>query len=363
MFSKFRMADGNPDLRLYCWEGYDSPIILDPFQKRYGIEIQARTLISDAEAAHKIANQSPAERVDILNINNAWVQKFLHPRGAVQTLDKQRLETGAGYSSSVFGALNRWGWSQDGAQRIGISQRFGPFNLVINDRRISEKMAQDEGFKLAADPDLFQRYGILLYEDFNIFHICIASGLDPFEPLSSADEAKFEKTARDWFKNAALITNDHHTLNHALVEGQIDFYLSGGIYTASPARLDGQTQVRAITPLRGPIKGCGGIVFTEVNCALARPELSPWTFPFLEYLLEPETAIQIAFLEGTCNPVVQMENPRVMSAFSRTQLDVIQWDTLEEDVSRCAHYDMIPNSAELLPKLRQLVAESRKAHA
>ena len=66
------------------------------------------------------------------------------------------------------------------------------------------------------------------------------------------------------------------------------------------------------------------------------------TQPFLDYLVEPDTAIRVAFLDGTCNPVLQMENPKVLSTFSSTQLDAIQWDTLEEDVSRCAHYDIVP---------------------
>ena len=80
------MPDSKEDLRVYCWEGYESPVILDPFRHRYGIDVQARTLISDVEAAHEIDRQSPSERVDILNINNAWVQKFLHPSGAIRIL-------------------------------------------------------------------------------------------------------------------------------------------------------------------------------------------------------------------------------------------------------------------------------------
>ena len=345
------MPDSKEDLRVYCWEGYDSPVILDPFRHRYGIDVQARTLISDVEAAHEIDRQPPSERVDILNINNAWVQRFLHPRGAIRTLQGDPPDT-TWKDSSQFADLKHWSRSENGKQKIGICQRFGTFNLVVNTNRISQDLAQDEGFKLAAEPDFFQRYGILLYEDFNIFHICIAADIDPYQPLNSCQETVFETTARDWFCNAALITDNHHSLNKALIDGQIDFYLSGGVYTASPARLEGHTQVRAVTPSQGPINGLGGIVFIEVTCALMRPEPSPWAQLFLDYLVEPDTAIRVAFLDGTCNPVLQMENPKVLSAFSRAQLDAIQWDTLEEDVSRCAHYDIVPDLAKLLVQLR-----------
>ena len=105
----------------------------------------------------------------------------------------------------------------------------------------------------------------------------------------------------------------------------------------------------------------GGIVFVEVTCALIRPEPSPWAQPFLEYLVEPDTAIRVAFLDGTCNPVLQMEHPKVLSAFSGAQLDAIQWDTLEEDVSRCAHYDIVPDLAKLLTHLRKITNNFRLA--
>jgi spermidine/putrescine transport system substrate-binding protein len=49
-----------------------------------------------------------------------------------------------------------------------------------------------------------------------------------------------------------------------------------------------------------------------------------------------------------------MENPKVLPAFSSTLLDAIQWDTLEEDVSRCAHYEFVPDLAKLLTHLRKI---------
>ena len=93
-------------------------------------------------------------------------------------------------------------------------------------------------------------------------------------------------------------------------------------------------------------------MFTEITSALARPDPHPDAEAFLAYLLEPETAVRIAFVEGTCNPVAQMGDPRVMAAFGRDQLDAIQWDTLEEDIARCVDYDLVPDHDELLGHLR-----------
>jgi spermidine/putrescine transport system substrate-binding protein len=54
-----------------------------------------------------------------------------------------------------------------------------------------------------------------------------------------------------------------------------------------------------------------------------------------------------------------MENPKVLPTFSSAQLDAIQWDTLEEDVSRCAHYEIVPDLPKLLTYLRKITDNYR----
>jgi spermidine/putrescine transport system substrate-binding protein len=49
-----------------------------------------------------------------------------------------------------------------------------------------------------------------------------------------------------------------------------------------------------------------------------------------------------------------MGDKKVMSAFSSLQLQAIQWDTLEEDISRCVDYDLVPNSVTLLRRLEKV---------
>ena len=58
---------------------------------------------------------------------------------------------------------------------------------------------------------------------------------------------KFDETAKRVFKGAKLI-GDIATMNQALVSGEIDFHLTGGTYSVSPARADGHPNLRGITP-------------------------------------------------------------------------------------------------------------------
>ena len=342
-------------IRLLCWEGYESPHVLGPFERRRSTRVRAHTLLSDAGTAEDLLARRTT--CDVLNINNAWIRGALHPAGLVRTLDSERFEPYFERMLPQFDRLYAWARDTEGAL-IGVCQRFGPFNLVVNTNRIDRTSAEDQGFALANERAP-RPYGILLYEDFNLFHICIGAGLDPFASLSEDEIARFEDTARRWFQGAAVVTDDHFELNRALVDGAIDFYLSGGIYTASPARLAGHLAVRAVTPRSGPIGGRGGIVFTEITSVLESASRTGEAEDFLEYLLEPETAFRAALAERTANPVAQMGMPEVFDRFSARELEAIQWGDLEEDIARCADYDLMPDHAALLPRLRDAVRTAR----
>ena len=251
-------------IRLLCWEGYDSPRVLEPFERRHSTRVHPRTLLCDAGTAEDLL--AGRTTCDVLNINNAYISGSLHPAGLVRSLDPERFEPLFERMLPRFSRLYRWARDSEGAL-IGICQRFGPFNLVVNTNRIDRASAEDQGFELANERAP-RPYGILLYEDFNLFHLCIGAGLNPFSPLGDDEKARFDATARRWLGGAAIVSDDHFELNRALVDGAIDFYLSGGIYTASPARLAGRLEVRAVTPRSGPIEGRGGIVFTEITSVL-----------------------------------------------------------------------------------------------
>ena len=343
-------------IQLLCWEGYDSPRVLGPFERRRSTCVRARTLLSDAGTADDLL--AGRATCDVLNINNAWIRGSLHRAGLVRTLDPTRFEPHFERMLPQFSRLYAWARDTKGGAPIGICQRFGPFNLVVDTNRVDRASAEDQGFELANERAP-RPYGILLYEDFNLFHVCIGAGLDPFSSLSEDEVERFDATARRWYRGATVVTDDHFELNRALVDGTIDFYLSGGIYTASPARLAGHMEVRAVTPRSGPIGGRGGIVFTEITSVLEFASQSGEAEDFLEYLLEPETAFRAAFAERTANPVAQMGMPEVFDRFSARGLEAIQWDDLEEDIARCADYDLVPDHAALLPRLRDAARTAR----
>jgi len=228
-----------------------------------------------------------------------------------------------------------------------MTQRFGPFSFVVNTDKISRKMAEDQGFKLFLDPAMKGRYGILTYDNWNIFHMCIAADIDPFRKHTKAEIAQFGEVAKQLFNGAKNLTDDLVAMNLALINGEIDAYFTGGTYTASPARLDGAKNIRGITPNSGPMGGKGGIVWIELTSVVNNPNPSGLSEDFLEYVQRPDVSKKVAFAEGTYNPVTQMGAKEVLEAFSKEELDAIQWDSLEQEMANSVDYDINPDYAEM----------------
>ena len=86
---------------------------------------------------------------------------------------------------------------------------------------------------------------------------------------------KFDETAKRVFGGAKMV-GDIATMNQALISGEIDFHLTGGTYSVSPARADGFPNLRGITPEdRARSSGKGGIAWIEITSTVNNPNLSP----------------------------------------------------------------------------------------
>jgi spermidine/putrescine transport system substrate-binding protein len=335
-------AQRERELNIYCWEGYDSSNVLEPFRQRFDCQVRSERNTSDPDAVERLRAGETAIW-DLVTLNNPWARKVLDPEGLLVPLERERYEAYQAHMLPTFRAPYRWTTSEDGERLLGMVQRFGPFNFVVNTRHISRELAEDQGLALFRDPAMNGRYAILTYDNWNILHICIAAGIDPFRRHGEDDLARFRSVAQRLLGNARFLTDDAWLINNALINGEINSYFSGGTYTASPVRLDGLRHICGITPNSGPMDGKGGVNWVEITSAVANPELSPRAFDFLDYVQQPETAKTVAFAEGTYNPVSQMGNPAVLKLFNAHELDALQWYSLEADMARCVDYDINPD--------------------
>ncbi|WP_026379790.1 ABC transporter substrate-binding protein [Afifella pfennigii] len=339
-------AARDDQLNILCWEGYNSDDVLGPFREANpGASVRAESGTSDPDMINKL-RAGEVNVWDLINVNQPWARDQLYPENLIKPLSKERFMPYFDTMLPTFAEPYPLAFADDG-NLIGMPQRYGPFSFVVNTDKISREMAEDEGWNLFLDAGMNDRYGVLTYDNWNIMHLCLTAGLDPFREMDDAGKAQFREAADKIFGGAKLLTDDLVAMNTALINGEIDAYFTGGTYTASPARYDGAMNVRAITPKSGPVDGKGGVVWIELTSAVNNPDPSKLAEDFLEFVQKPEICKAVAFAEGTYNPVSQMGSDAVMSQFDEEELDAIQWDSLEEEMARSLDYQVVASYADL----------------
>jgi spermidine/putrescine transport system substrate-binding protein len=341
------------EMNIYCWEGYNSDKVLDPFRKEFKCEVKAQGLISDPDAVNQL-RAGDTKIWDIINLNNAWGRRQLYPESLIKPLDEARFKPLWDMVMPQFKWPYYWAMSDDGKNLLGMVQRFGPSGVLVNTDKISKKTAEDEGYDVFLADGFKGKYAVLMYDDWVIMHAAMAAGMSPFRKLSDAEIAKFETVIRKVINNAAFLSDDMTAIAVGMINGSIVGSFPGSTYTVSAARFDGNKNLRCVIPKKGPPDAAGkpGVCWMELTSTVNNPQLSPRAADFLEYCYRPETCKRVSFAEGTYNPVTQMGDKRVMSLFNKEELYAIQFDTLDEDMSRCSDFDIIPN----YPKLHEIFA-------
>lgn len=335
------------ELNILCWEGYNSAQVLDPFRANEGATVKAESLTNDPTMINRL-RAGEINTWDLINVNNPWARKVMLPEGLIKPLPRAEFEPYFDKMLPAFKPPYQWALSADGSELIGMAQRFGPYSFVVNTDKVSRKTAEDEGWDLFNEPSMAGKYGILESDDWNVFNIFVLAGIDPFKEHTPDEMTKFDETAKRIFKGAKLI-GDVAAMNQALISGEIDLHLTGGTYSVSPARADGNPNLRGITPMKSAMAGGkGGIAWIEITSVVNNPQVSPLAGEFLKYVQDPEVAHTVAFAEGTFNPVSQMGDKACFDLFTADELDAIQWDSLEEEMARCAEYDIVPGYDEAL---------------
>ncbi|HJT11902.1 MAG TPA: PotD/PotF family extracellular solute-binding protein [Dongiaceae bacterium] len=341
------LADRSKELNILCWEGYNSAQVLDPFREKSGATVKAESLTNDPTMINRL-RAGEINVWDLINVNNPWARKIMWPEKLIKPLDRAKMEPYFEKMLPAFKPPYKWALDDSGKELIGMAQRFGPYSFVVNTDKISRASAEDQGWDLWNDAANAGKYGILESDDWNVFNICCIAGFDPFREHTDDEVAKFTDAAKRVFKGAKVV-GDIATMNQSLVSGEIDFHMTGGTYSVSPARADGAANLRAITPKKGPMAGGkGGISWIEITSVVNNPDVSPLAEEFLAYVQGAEMAHTVAFAEGTFNPVTQMGNPDCFKLFTKEELDAIQWDSLEEEMAGSVEYDIVPDYDKLL---------------
>lgn len=335
------------EMRIRGADGYGLDQVLAAFNEANGVIVTAERTATDADTVRRL-QAGDADQLDVVSVGHVAARHDLHAEGLIRALDRNRFEPAFAGMLPAFQPPFKWAMSLDESALIGIPQRFDLLSLVVNTDKVSLQTAEEQGFALFNDDANQGRFGILTDDVWNIAHMCVGVGVDPFKPPSHDDIVALEKCARKWFRNAALLSADPAKLNNALLAGDIDFYCSGGIASAAPARMEGHANVRAVIPASGPIDGSAGIARVELLCIVDNARAGELAAAFVEYAQRPEVVHAVSLANGAPHPVSQLGREDVRARFSRAELDALQWDTLEADMARVAFEEPNPGFEEMV---------------
>jgi len=350
-------VDGNEKgkvLNYFTWNGYDADIVLNPFRERYDCTINVELLTSDPDALMKL-KAGATRQFHLICLNNCW-SRGMYKDGLIKPLDIETFKPFFANYPPRYQWPFEWAMSDDG-KLLGMPQRYGPFNFVINEKAMSKQFAEQEGWNLFTDPKYKGKWALLNWDNWVLYHMCQSAGIYPFRKHTDEEMKKVEDVAQTWFKNAKFVTESEVEANNALINREIDFYCCGGNYTASPPRREGRLEIVAITPRKGAMKnGVGGITWMELTNVINNPKPSPLADDFLAYLQEPEASYNVAMADSTHNPVANMNDPKVFGKFTKRDLMSIQWDDLEEDLSYTEDYAENPDYLKMMRFYRKAKA-------
>ena len=341
-------------INLFVWNGYDADAVLNPFRKRYNCTVNVELLTSDPDAIMKL-KAGATRQFNILVLNNCW-SRDMYKDKLIKPLDIETYKPFFETYPPRYHWPFKWAMADDG-NLLGMPQRYGPFNFVVNTKKISKKTAEQEGWNLFLDPKNKGRWALLNWDNWVLYQMCQSAGVYPFRKHTEEEMKKVEKAAYTWFKHAKFVTESEVEANNALINGEIDWYCCGGNYTASPPRREGRLEVAAITPRHGPMEcGGGGICWMELTNIVNNPKPCPLADDFLAYMQEPEVAYLIAMADSTHNPVANMNHPKVFSKFTKNDLLSIQWDDLPDDLKHCDDYAENPDYHKMMRFYRKAKA-------
>ena len=331
-------------LNLLCWDAYADPRLAELWTKDMSSKLKTEIHISDPQSLNRL-RAGETKNWDFINVNNPWAQNYMWPEKLIKDLPRDRFEPLYEKMIPKFKPPYKWAMSREGDALLGVIQRLETFDSAINTDKISIETAKNEGWDMYNNPDF--KFGILAYEDWNVMHLCMIAGIHPYKDKGDAEIAKFTETANRILKQAKTVTTDFVQLNLAMLNGEIDAYFCGGTYSIASARAEGNNNLYAISPPKGPADGKGGINWIELNSAINNPELHPKALDFLEWMVKPEQSYIIASGNGNLQPVAQMAQPEVLAKFTKEQLNAMQFDTLDERLAAAVEFDIVPQYDKL----------------
>ena len=314
--SLMRPAKAAASLGYMCWEGYNDPRIIDPFNAANGTDISF-DLIVDSPGGFAKLQAGASREIDVVSTDLPWVTR-MGPAGLALELDpndyadvfatfydqfKPPFEPLVSEGKTI-GVATRWGW-------------VGPcLNTDVSDPE--EWRSYDPVF----DAKNKDKICVMDWGDWPILPMALHAGINPYEELDAAALEEVRKVLRAMFANTRTLVGDLTLAQKGLLDGSLTGCIGAGSYLTSAIRKQGHKNIVATVP--DPKNGLKqGIIWVEATAILAETDEPELAKKLVKHVVSKDVGKVLSLLDTTCNVVT---NAEVETEYTQEEKDILQTD-------------------------------------
>ncbi|MDQ0467627.1 ABC transporter substrate-binding protein [Labrys wisconsinensis] len=325
-------------IRYMCWEGYNAPAILDPFQKAHDAAIAVDLITDSAGGFAKLAAGAYRD-FDLVSSDSPWVAR-MGPAGICRFLDDK--DFSAQYAEFYPQFRAPFGPLQFEGKATGLPTRWGWVGPTVNTK--FDKLETWRSYAPVFDAAYKDKICLLDWGDWPIMPLALHAGVNPYQPLDKPALDEVRKVLRAAFKNTRAIVGDLAIAQKGLIDGSFRALIGGGTYCTSSLRVAGHDYLQSIVPEpQGGLKQ--GIIWMEATGLIDNGRNSAGAAEFLKYIVSPEVAVKLAITEATCNLV---PNSKAEALFTPEQKKALQMDYMWTAWDNSQFHTIAPNIDDML---------------
>ena len=333
-----RQAQAATQMTYMCWEGYNDPRIIDPFNKANDTEISF-DLIVDSPGGFAKLQAGASREVDIVSSDMPWITR-MGPAGLAMELNPEDYKDV--YADFYDQFKPPFEPLMNEGKTIGVATRWGWVGPCVN-----TDVTKPEVWKTydpVFDPANKDKICVMDWGDWPILPMALHAGINPYEPLDEKQLEEVRKVLRAMFKNTRTLVGDLTQAQKGLLDGSLLGCIGAGSYLTSAVRKQGHKNIMAVVPdQKNGLKQ--GIIWVEATAVLKETDQPELSQKLLKHVVSKDAAHTLALLDSTCNVVT---NKVVESVFTPEEMDILQMDYMWYAYENSQMHRIAPNIDEML---------------
>ena len=321
-----------------CWEGYNDPRIIGPFQTANDVDVSF-DLIVDSPGGFAKLQAGASREVDLISSDMPWITR-MGPAGLALDLDPNDYTDV--YDSFYDQFKPPFAPLLNEGKTIGVATRWGWVGACVNTDVTKPEVwtSYDPVF----DPANKGKICVMDWGDWPILPMALYAGIDPYTELDQAALDEVRKVLRAMFKNTRTLVGDMTQAQKGLLDGSLMGCIGGGSYITSAMRKQGHRNIIAVVP--EPKKGLKqGIVWVEATAILKETDQPELAQKLLKHVLSKDAGYILSLLDTTSNVVT---NKAVETLYSADERDILQTDYMWHAYDNSQMHRVAPNIDDML---------------